>query len=104
MQEARYEFFENEWKHISAEAKDIITRLLVADPKKRMTMAELLEHAWVKEAAAKCRVRMEEKAKLGLRGEAKAPKEATAAANATPQRAGSEERSGVPTCSGCALL
>ena len=96
MAEARYEFFENEWKHISAEAKDIITRLLVADPNKRMTMAELLEHAWVKEAAAKCRVRMEEKAK--------APKEATAAANATPQRAGSEERSGVPTCSGCAIL
>jgi len=101
VQEARYEFFENEWKHISAEAKDIITRLLVADPKKRMTMAELLEHAWVKEAAAKCRVRMEEKAKEGWR---RMPKEATAAANATPQRAGSEERSGVPTCSGCALL
>jgi len=94
--EARYEFFENEWKHISADAKDIITRLLVVDPNKRMTMAELLEHAWVKEAAAKCRVRMEEKAK--------APKEATAAANATPQPAGSEERSGVPTCSGCAIL
>eukprot|EP00964_Phaeocystis_antarctica_P004836 scaffold2623_cov78-Phaeocystis_antarctica.AAC.1 len=61
-------------------------------------MTELLEHAWVKEAAAKCRARMEEKAK--------APKEATAAANATPQPAASErsERSGVPTCSGCALL
>jgi len=93
--EARYEFFENEWKNISADAKDIITRLLVVDPKKRMTMTELLEHAWVKDAAAKCRARMEEKAKT--------PKDAAATANATPQPT-APERSGAPTCSGCALL
>ena len=98
MAEARYEFFENEWKNISADAKDIITRLLVVDPNKRMTMTELLEHTWVKEAAAKCRARMEEKAKAGSL--------LSVAANATPQPAASErsERSGVPTCSGCALL
>lgn len=59
--EAKYEFFENEWKNISAEAKDIISRLLVVDPAKRLTMAELLEHAWVKDAVAKCRKEMERK-------------------------------------------
>ena len=58
--EAKYEFFEHEWKNISAEAKDIISRLLVVDPAKRLTMPELLSHAWVKDAVAKRRTAMEQ--------------------------------------------
>ena len=73
--QAKYEFFENEWKGISEEAKNLISRcaeptlhtegpcprtghpfrhgrararrrLLVVDPDKRMTMAQLMEHPW----------------------------------------------------------
>ena len=59
--EAKYEFFENEWKNISDDAKDIIRRLLVADPANRMTMPELLEHPWVKASVDKCREEIERK-------------------------------------------
>ena len=59
--EAKYDFFENEWKNISDDAKDIIRRLLVADPANRMTMPELLEHPWVKASVDKCREEIERK-------------------------------------------
>jgi calcium/calmodulin-dependent protein kinase I len=59
--EAKYEFFENEWKNVSANAKDIITRLLVVDPAKRLTMPELLQHPWVKDSVSKCRADIERK-------------------------------------------
>lgn len=33
-------------RHISDQAKDIISRMLVVDPKKRMKMHEIIEHPW----------------------------------------------------------
>jgi len=36
----------NEWEHISDAAKDLIRNLLVVDPKKRFTAAQVLEHPW----------------------------------------------------------
>lgn len=50
--QAKYEFFENEWKGVSEEAKNLISCLLVVDPEKRMTMAQLFEHPWLVEAVA----------------------------------------------------
>jgi len=59
--EATYEFYENEWKGVSEQAKDVVRRLLVVDPKERMTMEELLAHPWLKGSVDACRAKMEQK-------------------------------------------
>ncbi|XP_011095398.1 calcium-dependent protein kinase 33-like [Sesamum indicum] len=42
--------FESEpWPSISASAKDLVSRMLTQDPKKRITAAEVLEHPWIRE-------------------------------------------------------
>ncbi|NWS76678.1 DAPK3 kinase, partial [Crotophaga sulcirostris] len=43
-----YDFDEEYFSNTSELAKDFIRRLLVKDPKKRMTIAESLEHPWIK--------------------------------------------------------
>ncbi|KAL7087916.1 hypothetical protein ACP275_13G097500 [Erythranthe tilingii] len=41
--------FESEpWPSISDSAKDIVSKMLTQDPKKRITAAEVLEHPWIK--------------------------------------------------------
>jgi len=55
VKEAKYEFYEKEWEHISKEAKDLISKLLVVDPVKRLTMEETLAHPWLAEAVEKAR-------------------------------------------------
>ena len=42
-----YEFHEPYWDIISEDAKDLIKKLLVADPKKRLSAEEILKHPWV---------------------------------------------------------
>ena len=46
--EGSYTFPDKHWKNISEQAKDIIRRLLTVDPTKRITVAEALEHPWIK--------------------------------------------------------
>jgi calcium/calmodulin-dependent protein kinase I len=46
---ADYEFPSPYWDDISEGAKDVVKKLLVVDPKKRMTADECLAHNWVKE-------------------------------------------------------
>lgn len=103
--EAKYEFFEHEWKNISAEAKDIISRLLVVDPAKRLTMPELLSHAWVKDAVAKRRTAMEQAPKAA----SAAPAQGGAASSSAPTDGGAPKGELKPTpsgaaCPGCVLL
>lgn len=43
----RYDFDSPEWTHVSAEAKDLISRLLLLDPSKRLTADEALRHPWL---------------------------------------------------------
>eukprot|EP01101_Sappina_pedata_P012037 TRINITY_DN81_c1_g1_i1.p1 TRINITY_DN81_c1_g1~~TRINITY_DN81_c1_g1_i1.p1 ORF type:complete len:317 (-),score=143.89 TRINITY_DN81_c1_g1_i1:122-1018(-) len=45
--EARYEFPEEYWGHISEEAKDFVARLLLVNPEQRMTASQALEHPWI---------------------------------------------------------
>jgi len=45
---AQYSFPAKEWDPVSAEAKDLIRRLLVVDIKKRLTAKQALEHDWFK--------------------------------------------------------
>ena len=41
--------FESEaWKEKSEELKDLISRLLVKDPSRRLSAKEILEHDWIK--------------------------------------------------------
>ncbi|XP_069127902.1 MAP kinase-interacting serine/threonine-protein kinase 1-like isoform X2 [Argopecten irradians] len=47
IQEGIFEFPENEWSEISEEAKDLIRKLLVRDPRKRLSAKEVLKHPWV---------------------------------------------------------
>ncbi|XP_028760474.1 CDPK-related kinase 5 [Neltuma alba] len=41
-------FDEPPWPSLSAEAKDFVKRLLIKDPRKRMTAAQALSHPWIK--------------------------------------------------------
>lgn len=43
----RYNFNEPSWGSISAEAKDFISRLLVADPNARMSGDQIANHPWI---------------------------------------------------------
>lgn len=47
IQEGKYEFPDKDWSHISSEAKDLISKLLVRDAKERLSAAQVLEHSWV---------------------------------------------------------
>lgn len=48
IQDGRYEFPDAEWRDISAEAKDLISRLLVKDARLRLSAEMVLAHPWVK--------------------------------------------------------
>ncbi|XP_051526088.1 MAP kinase-interacting serine/threonine-protein kinase 2b isoform X1 [Myxocyprinus asiaticus] len=54
IQEGKYEFPDKEWAHISSSAKDLISKLLVRDAKKRLGAAQVLQHPWVQGGALDC--------------------------------------------------
>jgi calcium-dependent protein kinase len=43
---AEYSFEGAEWAEISAEAKDLISRMLVVDPSKRIPLKKVMRHSW----------------------------------------------------------
>ena len=43
-------FPKRDWKAISPQAQDLISRCLVIDPSKRITTAEALMHPWLTES------------------------------------------------------
>lgn len=43
----KYDFDVDTWDNVSAEAKDFVSKILVADPKKRMTIPDMKLHAWM---------------------------------------------------------
>nr|XP_005156012.1 MAP kinase-interacting serine/threonine-protein kinase 1 isoform X2 [Danio rerio] len=47
IQEGKYEFSDGVWTQISADAKDLISRLLVRDATLRLSAAQVLQHPWV---------------------------------------------------------
>jgi serine/threonine protein kinase len=40
------------WKGYSAESRDLITRLLMKEPEKRITLPEVIEHPWFRKVKA----------------------------------------------------
>jgi len=43
----KYDFDVDTWDNVSSEAKDFVSKILVADPKKRMTIPDMKLHAWM---------------------------------------------------------
>jgi len=43
-----FDFPSPHWDAISNEAKDLVTKLLTTDPKKRITADQILAHPWIK--------------------------------------------------------
>jgi serine/threonine protein kinase len=48
----RYNFDPRDWGQISPGAKDLVSKILVVDPLKRYTSAEILAHPWMQADAA----------------------------------------------------
>lgn len=44
---AKLEFLSPYWDNISEEAKDLIRKLLVLDPERRLSAAKILQHPWL---------------------------------------------------------
>ena len=42
-----YRLAGGEWEHISAEAKDLVRKMLTTNPLERITTAQILEHPWI---------------------------------------------------------
>ena len=47
--DASYSMDSEEWKEYSPEAKDLVSKLLIKDPKLRMTASEAINHSWFKD-------------------------------------------------------
>merc|ERR1719480_380196 len=47
IEQGKFEFPDKDWSHISAQAKDLIKRLLVKNAKKRLSARDVLRHEWL---------------------------------------------------------
>lgn len=43
----KYEFHDNPWKKISANAKELVTKLMNVNYKERFSPSQALAHAWI---------------------------------------------------------
>ncbi|KAM9187310.1 serine/threonine-protein kinase DCLK3 [Dugong dugon] len=68
IQLGRFEFLAPYWDNISDAAKDLVSRLLVVDPKKRYTAHQVLRHPWIETAGKTSTARREKEASLGSEG------------------------------------
>jgi len=71
--QAKYEFHEAEWASISKDAKDLISRLLIVEPTKRLTMEELLNHPWLTQAVTTARAKVAQHAAKGASSQQQQP-------------------------------
>lgn len=53
IQEGDFSLNSSQWKDVSRNCKDVIVGLLNVDPKKRLTLNQLLEHPWIQEQILK---------------------------------------------------
>ncbi|VDK29255.1 unnamed protein product [Gongylonema pulchrum] len=51
IQEAKYEFRAEQWSQITPDAKDLISRLLIVDVRKRFAAVQCLNHPWMRAVA-----------------------------------------------------
>ncbi|XP_055985277.1 serine/threonine-protein kinase DCLK3 [Sorex fumeus] len=62
IQQGHFEFLAPYWDNISDAAKDLVSRLLVVDPKKRYTAHQVLQHPWIESARKSSMVRLPKEA------------------------------------------
>lgn len=96
--EAKYEFYDSEWKAISAPAKDLISKLLVVDPATRLTMEACLAHPWLAGAIEKGR---QKAAEMASAGPSNGPTSAAAKSEVAVEGSPTAEPM---SCSNCVLL
>eukprot|EP00127_Corallochytrium_limacisporum_P000677 Clim_evm76s22 gene=Clim_evmTU76s22 len=89
----RFEFNQSYWRHISSQAKDLISRLLIVKPDQRLTADQVLQHPWIRGGAPAVNIseslsqNLEDyNAKRALRKNMKAVQEANQARNLNPAR------------------
>jgi serine/threonine protein kinase len=63
IKKCEYNFDAPIWKQISVDARDLVSKLLVADPEKRLKANEVLSHPWFSRKEFKMPVDVIEKAK-----------------------------------------
>ena len=51
----KFDFNDEVWTAVSADAKDMIRQLLLVEPAKRLTLDQVFEHPWCKTAASEKR-------------------------------------------------
>lgn len=108
----QYSFSDPVWEEVSAPAKDLIQKLLVVSPTKRLTCEQVLEHPWMSGASShgserqltRTRSRMLEKLEKKRSGgqaslQQRISQAACSSAAATP--AGGSPAGGSPTIAGC---
>lgn len=84
--EAKYEFYENEWKSVSEDAKDLIRKMLVVDPEVRLSLEGVMSHPFLAEAVGRCRANLDDAAAAAADAKAEPPKAEALAA--TPKSGG----------------
>lgn len=47
--DASYNMDPEEWREYSPEVKDLVSKLLIKDPKLRMTASEAINHSWFRD-------------------------------------------------------
>lgn len=47
LNEAKVNFDEGNWKHVSNEAKDLVKKMLNLDPRHRISSSNILKHPWI---------------------------------------------------------
>ena len=52
IQEGVFDFPDREWSHISSEAKNLISQMLVRNPRGRYSADDILDHPWISEPVA----------------------------------------------------
>ena len=50
--EGKYDFYDEAWSTVSVEAKDVVKKLLCVDPARRASLADILQHKWIKDDLA----------------------------------------------------
>ncbi|KAB0365492.1 hypothetical protein FD754_009648 [Muntiacus muntjak] len=66
IQLGRFEFLAPYWDNISDAAKDLVSRLLVVDPKKRYTAHQVLQHPWLEAAGKTSRANLQKDVPPGI--------------------------------------
>lgn len=56
IKKAEYTFTSHAWRRVSAQARDMVRKLLTVEPSRRLTASQALQHAWITGAALKVRL------------------------------------------------